>query len=129
MLDIWIRNQLGRNQAPLRNNHFVIAATSGSRTLTVLESGATCTNLGNAGACTFNLPDTRGIAGVKFEFKLQVAQELNVDPGSYGAFYTTAKQTDDKKITADAIGEWAIVESDGQGDWIVQSSGTWTVEG
>lgn len=125
-LDFFIKNQLARNQAPQRNFHIVVATASASRSLTVLESGATCTNLGNSGSATFQLPDTRGIAGVVFAFKLQVAQALIVDPGAYGAFYTSSKGTDDVTLTADAIGEWMIVESDGQGDWICQTSGTWS---
>lgn len=98
-------------------------------TLTKEETGSTHTNLGEDGAMTLTLPQDP-VAGCLFWFVVMVAQELRIDPGAAGAIYLVAgKGTDNKYITANAIGESIMLVADGNGDWIgLFETGTWTTE-
>jgi len=100
-----------------------------ARTLLKNESGSIVTNLGAAGAVTASLPQDATV-GDNFTFAVMVAQELRAAPGASGGVYiATAKQSDNKYVTANAISESVTLVADGNGDWFaVGESGTWTAE-
>ncbi len=91
--------------------------------------GTVHTNLGAGGVVTLTLPQVVR-AGFPIEVVVMAAQQLHIDPGAAGAWYINgAKQTDDKYIWADAIGESTKGKADGNGDWVsLYSVGTWGVE-
>jgi len=96
-------------------------------TLTEHETGSVHSNLGATGAITLTLP-TVTVAGIKFIFAVQVAQELRVDPGAKTVLDDSG-QTADKYKTANAIGECLQLVSNSAGDWyVIGKSGTWTEE-
>jgi hypothetical protein len=77
-------------------------------------------NLGASGAVIHNLPQSCP-AGTKYTAYAAVAQDHGFAPGAAGAIYVEgAKQTDDKDVSVDAIGDALIVTADGNGDWLAQ---------
>jgi hypothetical protein len=80
-----------------------------------INTGATTTS-------TVTLPqDADG--GEVVEVACTVAQDIRLDPGAAGAIYgddasSWAKQTDNKYINGDALGEAIKLVSDGNGDWV-----------
>jgi len=107
-----------------------IVLASGSRTLLESESGATCTNLGAAGAVTFALPSAPS-PNVTFHFYVQAAQELRIDPGSSDKilYLISLAPADGEYVTANAAGEWVQLKANTNGDWVAQGyGGTWTEE-
>lgn len=111
----------GAGLAPQRFEIF-----TADETLTRGESGQVCSNLGATGTITLTLPQDAE-AGDYFEFVVQTAQQLRVDPGAAGAVYIGgAKKTDNKFIWADDEGESIKLIADGNGDWAsMLTSGTW----
>jgi len=104
-----------------------IEAHTSNDTLAESESGSVHSNLGATGAVTLTLPATAD-EGCVFEFAVQAAQELRVDPGT-ATIRDDSGQTADKYKSANAIGELIKLVADSNGDWItVAKNGTWTEE-
>jgi hypothetical protein len=103
--------------------------TGGTIAITTSSAGFTYSTLGASANWTFTLPQVVH-KGCSYKFIVGGTAELRIDPGAAGAFYINgAKQTDDKYISANAIGESIEVIADGNGDWLTYSMvGTWTVE-
>jgi len=90
-------------------------------TLYAHMSGLKIINTGAQGAVVHVLPQSVP-AGCEFEALNTVAQDHGFAPGAAGAVYIEgAKQSDDKDITTDAIGDSLKVVSDGNGDWFGQA--------
>ena len=114
----------------------VLEAHTASDTLTFEESGSIHTNLGATAAVVLSLPQTgadgavTGLAGVYYEFIVEAAYELRVDPGAAGAIWLDGtKGTDDYYITADDECESVLLVADGAGDWIAAHRvGTWALQ-
>ena len=105
----------------------IIEAHTADDTLTGVESGSVHTNLGAAGAVTLTLPASAD-EGCMFEFAVQAAQELRIDPGA-ATIRDDSGQTADKYKSANAIGESIMLVADSNGDWAtVAKNGTWTEE-
>jgi len=80
-------------------------------------SGLTIFNTGAEAASIHTLPQSTP-AGTKFKAVAFVAQDHGFAPGAAGGVYVEgAKQTDDKDVTVDAIGDTLEVIADGNGDW------------
>jgi hypothetical protein len=105
----------------------IIEAHTDDDTLTLAESGSVHTNLGATGTIKLTLPGSPP-EGTAFEFAVQTAQELRVDPGA-AAIKDSSGQTDDKYKSASAIGACLSIAADANGDWAVTGkAGTWTEE-
>lgn len=92
-------------------------------TLYDFMSGLIITNLGlGADSCIHVLPTTP-ILGTRFTVMCQAAFDTGFEVGSQGAFFVEgAKQTDDKNITIDALGDSLTVTYVGDGDWFAETS-------
>ncbi len=114
----------------------VLEAHTAADTLTFGESGSIHTNLGATGAVVLTLPQTgadgtvASLDGVYYQFIVQAAYELRLEPSAAGAIWLDgAKKTDDKYITADDECESVMLFGDGNGDWVACFRvGTWGVE-
>jgi len=91
------------------------------------ESGSVHSNLAAAGTVTLTLP-AAAVAGTKFTFACQAAQEFRVDPGT-AAIRDNNGQTADKYKYTSTIGACISLVADENGDWItVGKNGTWMEE-
>lgn len=98
----------------------VLAATA-AVTLYAHQTGLKLVNTGASGAVVHVLPQAAH-AGVEYEALNTVAQDHGFAPGAAGAVYIEgAKQTDDKDVYTDAIGDSLKVIADGNGDWFGQA--------
>jgi len=105
----------------------VIEAHTSDDTLTAAESGSVHTNRSATGTIKLTLPASAA-AGTVFEFAVQAAQELRVDPGT-AAIRDSSGQTADKYKSANAIGACIGLVADANGDWAtICKYGTWTEE-
>ena len=96
-------------------------------TLTEAESGSVHTNLGATATVTLTLPSSAS-AGTVFEFAVQAAQELHIDPGT-ATIRDDSGQTTDKYKSAGAVGACLSLVADANGDWATTAkNGTWTEE-
>lgn len=112
---------------PTGKRSFLYHKTASAQ-LKKLPSGSIITNLGATGAITLTLPTTKK-KGITYFIFVAAAYELIVDPGANHFIVNGAVQTDDKYISADDEGEWGMVVSDGNGDWLFfLGTGTWTVQ-
>ena len=97
-------------------------------TVTVGDSGKTFTNTGAAGAVTFAMPAS--VAGLKYRFRVGVAQQLRIDPNGTETISlpsTGAPSAAGAYIVADAIGETVDIQCVEAGSWSVFGfTGTWT---
>lgn len=97
-------------------------------TVTVGDSGKTFTNTGAAGAVVFALP--AAVAGLKYRFRVGVAQQLRIDPNGTETISlpsTGAPSAAGAYIVADAIGETVDIQCVEAGSWSVFGyTGTWT---
>jgi|694.fasta_scaffold01648_7 hypothetical protein len=97
-------------------------------TVTVGDSGRTFTNTGAAGAVTFALP--AAVAGLKYRFRVGVAQQLRIDPNGTETISlpsTGVPSAAGAYIVADAIGETVDIQCVEAGSWSVFGfTGTWT---
>ena len=97
-------------------------------TVTVGDSGKTFTNTGAAGAVTFALP--AAVAGLKYRFRVGVAQQLRIDPNGTETISlpsTGVPSAAGAYIVADAIGETVDIQCVEAGSWSVFGyTGTWT---
>lgn len=99
-----------------------LVARTADLTLTKEMDGTLFTNTGASGAVTLTLPQSCP-AGTRFRVLATVAQDFGFDPGAAGGIYVEgAQQTDDKKVTVDAIGDALEVVADGNGDWLCFAS-------
>lgn len=91
--------------------------STSSATLYTEQSGLILINTGAAGTAIHVLPQSCP-AGTTFTAQCATAYDTGFAPGAAGAIYIEgAKQTDDKNVTVDAIGDSLRVTSDGNGDW------------
>ena len=105
----------------------VIVQHSSDDSLSPEQSGSIHTNLGAAGTVTLTLPASAP-QGTIFNFAVQAAQELRVDPGTT-AIRDDSGQTADKYKSANAIGACITLVADSNNDWVtVAKNGTWTEE-
>jgi hypothetical protein len=107
-----------------------IIATA-DRTLVAGDSGSRISNTGASGAVTITLP--AAIPGLFFEFLVEAAQQLRIDPVSTGESIalpsTGAQSTGGKYIWADAATEYVRIYCNTAGQWdVIGYSGTWTAE-
>ncbi len=84
-------------------------------------------NTSAAGAVAVTLPQDAK-AGSVVTAVATVAQVLDIESGTAGAIYasngtTFAKQTDDRYVRADGIGDQVTLVADGNGDWIAINQG------
>ena len=97
-------------------------------TVTVGDNGKTFTNTGAAGAVTFAMP--AAVAGLKYRFRVGVAQQLRIDPNGTETISlpsTGAPSAAGAYIVADAIGETVDIQCVEAGSWSVFGfTGTWT---
>ena len=104
-----------------------IEAHTSDDTLTEAESGSVHTNLGATAIVTLTLPAS-ATAGAAFNFSVQAAQELRIDPGT-ASIRDDSGQTADKYKSASAIGACLSLVADANGDWVtIAKNGTWTEE-
>ena len=104
-----------------------IEAHTADNTLTAAESGSVHTNLGASATVTLTLPASVP-AGTVFNFAVQAAQQLRIDPGT-AAIRDDSGQTADKYKSASTIGASLTVIADSAGDWAtIAKNGTWTEE-
>lgn len=96
-------------------------------TLTAAESGSVHTNLGATATVTLTLPAS-AVAGTVFDFAVQAAQELRIDPGT-AAIRDDSGLTADRYKSASAVGACLSLIADANGDWAtIAKNGTWTEE-
>ena len=104
------------------------AVKTADYTVTVGDSGKTFTNTGAAGAVTFAMP--AAVAGLKYRFRVGVAQQLRIDPNGTETISlpsTGAPSAAGAYIVADAIGESVDIQCVEAGSWTVFGcTGTWT---
>lgn len=104
------------------------AVKTADYTVTVGDSGKTFTNTGAAGAVVFALP--AAVAGLKYRFRVGVAQQLRIDPNGSETISlpsTGAPSAAGAYIVADAIGETVDIQCVEAGSWSVFGyTGTWT---
>lgn len=97
-------------------------------TVAVGDSGKTFTNTGAAGAVVFALP--AAVAGLKYRFRVGVAQQLRIDPNGSETISlpsTGVPSAAGAYIVADAIGETVDIQCVEAGSWSVFGfTGTWT---
>jgi hypothetical protein len=97
-------------------------------TVTIADNGKTFTNTGAAGAVTFSMP--AAVAGLKYRFRVGVAQQLRIDPNGTETISlpsTGAPSAAGAYIVADAIGESVDIQCVEAGSWTVFGfTGTWT---
>ena len=104
-----------------------IEAHTADNTLTAAESGSVHTNLGASATVTLTLPASVP-AGTVFNFAVQAAQQLRIDPGT-AAIRDDSGQTADKYKSASTIGASLTVIADSAGDWAtIAKNGTWAEE-
>jgi len=104
-----------------------IEAHTADDTLTAAESGSVHTNLGAAGVVTLTLPSSAP-AGTVFDFAVQAAQELRIEPG-VATIRDDSGQAAGKYKYASAIGACITLVADANGDWVtIAKNGTWTEE-
>jgi hypothetical protein len=102
-----------------------IEAHTSDDTLATAESGSVHSNLGATATVTLILPASAP-AGTVFNFAVQAAQELRIDPGT-GTIRDGSGQTADKYKSANAIGACLSLIADSNGDWAtIAKNGTWT---
>jgi hypothetical protein len=105
----------------------LVEAHTTSDTLTIQESGSIHSNLGATEVVTLTLP-ALAAEGTVFEFAVQAAYELRIDPGT-AAIRDSSGQTADKYKSANAIGACIKLVADTNRNWItVARNGTWTEE-
>ena len=105
----------------------IIEAHTSDDTLIESESGSIHTNLGAVSNVTLTLPESAE-AGTVFNFAVQAAYELRIDPGS-ATIRDDSGQTSGKYKSADSIGESITLASDENGDWVtISKNGSWTEE-
>ena len=127
----YVQRELLKGAYVKRRPPYIGDTAAGSYTVKNGESGRTFTNLGNAGAFTFNLP-ANPKKGTVFTFTVQAAQNLVVDPPSGQKIACTvggtyALQGDGTAVTANAAGEHLTLEClDGTNWYATTESGTWT---
>jgi hypothetical protein len=99
-------------------------------TLLDIESGSCHTNLGAAGAIVIALP--AALVGMEFEFQVQAAQALRIDPNGTETISlpsTGVAGAAGKYLEADAVGETVRLRCFKAGTWgVVGHTGTWTAE-
>jgi hypothetical protein len=97
-------------------------------TVTIADNGKTFTNTGAAGAVTFAMP--AAVAGLKYRFRVGVAQQLRIDPNGTETISlpsTGVPSAAGAYIVADAIGETVDIQCVEAGSWSVFGfTGTWT---
>jgi hypothetical protein len=104
-----------------------IEAHTSDDTLTVAESGSVHSNRGAAGMVTLTLPASAP-PGTLFNFAVQAAQYLLVDPGT-ATIRDDSGQTADKCKKANSIGAALTLIADANGDWVtIAKNGTWAEE-
>jgi len=104
-----------------------IEAHTNNDTLTEAESGSIHSNLGATATVTLTLPSSAS-AGTVYNFAVQAAQELRIDPGT-AAIRDDSGQTADKYKSANAVGACLKLVADSAGDWVtIAKNGTWTEE-
>jgi hypothetical protein len=95
------------------------------------DNGKTYSNTGATGEITGTLP--AAVPGLKFNFFVQAAQELRIDPDSTETIAlpsTGVQGAEGKYLVADAAGEWVNLECLIAGQWEARGhGGTWTAEG
>lgn len=95
---------------------FVTGATA--LTLYEEQSGLIISNLGGGADTAIHILPQAARKGTRYKAICQAAFDTGFDPGTAGAIYVEgAKQTDDKYVTVDAIGDSIEVVADGAGDW------------
>ena len=96
--------------------------TAALTTLYKEQSGLCITNVGDSDAQIQPLPQSCP-KGTWFKCFAEAAADLGFDPGAAGAIYIeNAKQTDAKGAWVDAIGDSLRVTSEGNGDWVGETS-------
>ena len=104
-----------------------VEAHTSDDTLTEAESASVHTNLGATATVTLTLPSSAS-AGTVFEFAVQAAQELHIDPGT-ATIRDDSGQTADKYKSAGAVGACLSLVADANGHWATTAkNGTWTEE-
>ncbi len=104
-----------------------IQAHTADDTLITAESGSVHTNLGATGIVTLTLPASAA-AGTVFNFAVQAAQELRVEPGS-ATIRDDSGQAEDKYKACSTIGACLTLIADSNGDWeTIGKNGTWSEE-
>lgn len=100
-------------------------------TLLASENGTIHTNKGAGGTITLVLP--AAVVGMKFDFCVQAAYELRIDPNgteTIGLPSTGVQGAAGKYLTADAVGEWVRLVCVETGKWFCMGYfGTWAAEG
>jgi hypothetical protein len=95
------------------------------------DNGKTYSNTGATGEITGTLP--AAVPGLKFNFFVQAAEELRIDPDSTETIAlpsTGVQGAEGKYLVADAAGEWVNLECLIAGQWEARGyGGTWTAEG
>jgi hypothetical protein len=104
-----------------------IEAHTADDTLTAVESGSVHSNLGASATVTLILPASAPV-GTVFNFAVQAAQQLRIDPGT-AAIRDDSGQTADKYKSAGTIGASLTVIADSAGNWAtIAKNGTWSEE-
>jgi len=104
-----------------------IEAHTSDDTLATTESDSVHSNLGATATVTLTLPASAP-AGMVFNFAVQAAQELRIDPDT-ATIRDSSGQTADKYKSANVIGACLSLVADSNGDWAtIAKNGTWTEE-
>jgi len=104
--------------------HEKVVESAAALTLYPEMSGLVICNTGASGALAHVLP-TAGTApaGTRFTAYATVAQDHGFSPGTGSAIYVEgSKQTDDKEVTVDAIGDALEVIATDDNDWVAIAS-------
>jgi hypothetical protein len=105
----------------------IIEAHIDDDTLIADESGSVHTNLGASATVTLTLPSSAP-TGTVFNFAVQAAQQLRIDPGT-AAIRDDSGQMADKFKSANAIGASLTIIADSVGNWAtIAKNGTWSEE-
>lgn len=123
---VWVDTRESAALTRVRNT--LISATG--ITLTPAQSGAIISNLGASAAAVYALP--AATPGLEFEFLVEVAQELRIDPNGTETIALPSSGVQGaagKYLTADAVAERVRLVCLTAGTWdVLDFAGTWTAE-
>lgn len=99
---------------------------TGNDTLTIGESGKTCTNSGAVGTVILTLPEGSTALGVKYTFTVLTAQQLNINPADGTDQILGITDAAGDSIQSNAVGDSVTLRCVANDYWVVIASSNLT---